>query len=73
VPWSGGADRITVPKVFKMRDKQTFIVGIDNDQHSVTLNVIPAAISDEPVLAAWMEEKECLPQAAAMYKVVNRQ
>jgi hypothetical protein len=69
--WPAGTDRITVQKVFKPRDKQAFIVAVDNEQHSVTLNVIPTTITDDVVMQAWMEERLCIGQGLALLKVMR--
>jgi hypothetical protein len=71
VPWPAGSDRIIVQKVFRPRDKQAFIVAVDNQQRSVTLNVLPASVTDELVAEAWMEERECIGQAKAMAKIMR--
>jgi hypothetical protein len=69
--WPAGADRITVQKVFKPRDKQAFIVAVDDQQRSVTLNILPGTVTDELVVEAWMEERECIGQAKPMAKIMR--
>jgi hypothetical protein len=64
--WQSGVDRLTTPPLVRVRDKATFVTETGGNPLSITINVIPASVTDEQVLIAWMYEKGCIGQAAAL-------
>jgi hypothetical protein len=64
--WAPGQVQLRAPRLQKLEGQPMFIVRSDGQELAVGLNIIPADISDELVLASWMLEKGCIPQADAL-------
>jgi hypothetical protein len=64
--WPAGVDRLVLPDTFPRQVRSTYLVELDDAKNAVTINTIPAAVESNPMKAAWMIEKGCLAQAAAL-------
>lgn len=64
--WQAGQDRLAAPPLSKFQGQTTFVVHADDQDRAVAMNIIPKGIDDELILASWMLEKGCLPQADAL-------
>jgi hypothetical protein len=64
--WAPGQTQLKAPPLQKYDGTTTFIVRSDGQEIAVGVNVIPTDIGDDLVLAAWMLEKGCIPQADAL-------
>ena len=64
--WAAGQDQLKAPRLQKLEGQMMFIVRSDGQELAVGLSMIPADIEDDLVLASWMLEKGCIPQADAL-------
>jgi hypothetical protein len=64
--WPAGADRLELPDLVARPARLTYLVELDGAKNAVTINSIPNAVASKPMTAAWMIEKGCLAQAAAL-------
>lgn len=64
--WEPGQSQLKAPRLQKLEGQTTFIVRSDGQELAIGLNIIPKDIEDELVLASWMLEKGCIPQADAL-------
>ena len=66
--WKTGQDRMDMPSLGKIEGQTMFVVHADDQDHVVSVNVIPAEIDSDVVLASWMLEKGCTQQADALLR-----
>ncbi len=66
--WKIGQDRMDMPSLGKLEGKTMFVVHTDDQDHVVDVNMIPADVDSEVVLASWMIEKGCTQQADALLR-----
>lgn len=64
--WSPSQTHLKAPPLQKYDGTTMFIVRSDGQELAVGVNVIPKDITDDLVLASWMLEKGCIPQADAL-------
>jgi hypothetical protein len=64
--WAAGADRLTLPDPIPVRVRSTYIVDLAGNRAAITLSAIPASVATDAMRAAWMVEKGCDAQAAAL-------
>lgn len=64
--WEPGQSQLKAPRLQKLEGQTTFIVRSDGQELAIGLNIIPRDIEDDLVLASWMLEKGCIPQADAL-------
>lgn len=64
--WAPGQSAMRAPKLSKLEGTPTVIVRSDDQELAVGINVIPKDVDDDLVLASWMLEKGCIPQADAL-------
>ncbi len=65
--WLAGEDRIRMPDLTRFDGQTTLLVNIEQREFALSFARIPQGI-DGIVLAAWMLEKGCLQQAAALLR-----
>lgn len=64
--WAAGQTHLKAPRLQKLEALTMFIVRTDGQEIAVGVNMIPKDITDDLVLASWMLEKGCIPQADAL-------
>lgn len=64
--WAPGQKQLQAPRLQKLEGQTMFIVRSDGQELAVGLNIIPKDIDDDLILASWMLEKGCIPQADAL-------
>lgn len=64
--WAAGQIQLKAPPLQRYDGTTMFIVRSDGQELAVGVNVIPKDIDDDLVLASWMLEKGCIPQADAL-------
>jgi hypothetical protein len=70
--WPAQADRLAVPlKKLVIKDGATYQVELQGTTSSLVFHTIPATASTDAVKAAWMVEKGCNAQAAALVKTLQ--
>jgi hypothetical protein len=68
IGWSDGQSQVQMPDLGPLDRATTLIVSIDQQEHGLTLLIVPASIDDEMVLAAWMLDRGCVQQADALLR-----
>jgi hypothetical protein len=69
--WPAEADRLVAPSSIRLRDGGTYLVSLQGAEAAITLNIVPASISTDRMLVAWLLEKGCSAQAAALMRTVQ--
>lgn len=64
--WQPGQTHLKAPPLQRYDGTTMFIVRSDGQEIAVGVNIIPKDIGDDLVLASWMLEKGCIPQADAL-------
>jgi len=64
--WPAKADQLAMPADFPAQDGQAYVFTIGGTTATVTLHIIPAAVSSDAMRAAWMIEKGCAGQARVL-------
>jgi hypothetical protein len=64
--WAAGADRLTLPDPIPVRIRSTYLVDLAGNRAAITLSAIPPSVATEAMRAAWLVEKGCDAQAAAL-------
>jgi hypothetical protein len=68
VPWPKGSTTIEAPDYFPVRDGRIYLASLGGNPVAVTLNVLPPALDNPRMQAAWMIEKGCIAQAETLIK-----
>lgn len=72
--WPAGYAKLAAPEAMPRREGAVFTViagGGTATTSNITLHVLPHAVTAAPVLAAWMVEKGCPGQAAALLRTMT--
>lgn len=69
--WGAGQDRLAVPPLAKFEGQTIFVIRIDDQEYAVSVNLVPADLDNDFVLASWMLEKGCIQQADALLRQVQ--
>lgn len=69
--WRAGDDRLTVANAVPLRSRATYLVRVGNKEAAVTLVMIPAAVSNDAMRAAWMIEVGCVPQVKSLLQAAR--
>jgi len=70
-PWPKGSSTLQAPDYFPVRDGRTYLASFGGNPVAVTINVLPPALGNARMQAAWMIEKGCVAQAEALIKTVQ--
>jgi len=65
--WPAGKDRIALPRAF-MADQSIVIADIAKNEVTLSLNLLPADRRNLAQILAWLGERRCIGQAAALMK-----
>ena len=66
--WPGGYAKLAAPDTMPRLDGSVFTVDVGSASTTLTLHIMPQSVTAAPVLAAWMVEKGCISQAAALMR-----
>ncbi|MGH6979991.1 MAG: hypothetical protein ACREFC_02180 [Stellaceae bacterium] len=69
--WQAGTDRLPMGGTVPLRNRQTYIVRVGTKEAAVTLVMIPAAVSNDAMRAAWMIEVGCTPQVKSLLQAAR--
>lgn len=61
-----GQDVLTITNAGDIEVTKAFIIRHGEAEYSIRLHLLPASVSEPPVLAGWMIEKGCIQQADAL-------
>jgi hypothetical protein len=64
--WPAGTDRITVRDLALVHSEATYFVNFGGTESAIRVNVVPAALANDAMRAAWMANKGCEAQAEAL-------
>jgi hypothetical protein len=70
--WTAGADKMAVPPLAKFDTQTIFLFRINDQEFPVSVNIVPADLDNDFILASWMLEKGCIQQADALLKRLGR-
>ena len=66
--WPAGQDRISVTTDVPMHGGQTYLVNFNGSEYAIAMTLVPAALANDAMRAAWMADKGCEAQAQALLK-----
>jgi hypothetical protein len=66
--WPAGQERLSITTDVPMRGGETYIVNFAGAESAITMTQVPAALTNDPMRAAWMADKGCEAQAEALLK-----
>lgn len=69
--WQQGQGQMTAPDLAKLDGVKTFLVHVPGQDNAISINTIPADITDPLVLSSWMLEKACVQQADAYFRQIQ--
>ncbi len=69
--WPEQKDRLMMPPNLPLRDGQSYIVDLAGTSNQITMHVLPSAVTKDAMRAAWMLQKGCEQQAAALAKTIR--
>jgi len=69
--WEAGADRLTLPESIPVKFRSTYLVELAGSRAAITLSAIPTSVGTDKMRTAWMVEKGCDAQAAALLPSVR--
>lgn len=64
--WKAGKDRITIRQDLTVHGSASYVVILDGAESTISVNTVPAALSNDRMRAAWMAAKGCEAQAEAL-------
>jgi hypothetical protein len=64
--WRAGTDRVMVRDLALVHGEATYLVNFAGTESAIRLNVVPAALANDAMRAAWMANKGCEAQAEAL-------
>jgi hypothetical protein len=68
--WAAGDDRLALPQTVPFHGGITYRVRLDNTDANVTVKLVPNALVNPEMQAAWLADVGCDPQAQALYKTL---
>lgn len=69
--WSAGEQSIAAPPLAKYQGQTGFVIRMNGQDYGITIDLVPADIDNDLVLASWMLEKGCVQQADALLRKVE--
>lgn len=66
--WNAGQDSQPVPPVSRYEGQNNFVIVVDNQEHAISITLVPKGIDNEFVLTSWMLQKGCVQQADALLR-----
>jgi hypothetical protein len=69
--WRAGADRMVVASAVPLKSRSTYIIRTGKKEAAVTLVMIPSAVSNDAMRAAWMIEVGCVPQVKSLLQAAR--
>ena len=66
--WPAGQERLSITTDVPMHGGETYIVDFGEAESAITMTLVPAALANDAMRAAWMADKGCEAQAEALLK-----
>lgn len=70
--WKAGSDMMAVPPLAKFDTQTIFLFRVNEQEFSVSVNIVPPDLDNDFILASWMLEKGCIQQADALLKRIGQ-
>lgn len=70
--WLPGQSEMQAPDIMSGQMVRTFLVRAGDRDNAITVNIIPAGVKEPLVVASWMIEKNCVQQADAYLRELER-
>jgi hypothetical protein len=64
--WKAGADRIKIRRDLTVHGSASYVVALDGAESAITINTVPASLSNDRMRVAWMAARGCEAQAEAL-------
>jgi hypothetical protein len=64
--WPAGADRVALTADVPIHAGGTYVVVLDGNESSLTLETVPAVLANDEMRAEWMIHKGCISQVQAL-------
>lgn len=64
--WPAGQDRLAITTDVPLRGGETYIVTVGGSESAISMVSVPATLTNDAMRTAWMAEKGCEAQAAAL-------
>lgn len=69
--WQQGQGEMEAPDLAKLDGVKTFLINVPGQDNAISINTIPADVTDPLVLSSWMLEKACVQQADAYFRQIQ--
>lgn len=69
--WQQGQAQMRAPNLAKLDGVKTFLIHMPGQDNAISINTIPADVTDPLVLSSWMLEKACVQQADAYFRQIQ--
>lgn len=69
--WAAGQHSIPSPPLAKFQGQTAFVIRKGEQDYGITVDLVPADLDNDFVLASWMLEKGCIQQADALLRRVE--
>lgn len=69
--WAAGQHSIPAPPLAKFQGQTAFVIRKGEQDYGITVDLVPADLDNDFVLASWMLEKGCIQQADALLRRVE--
>jgi hypothetical protein len=66
--WAAGANRISPPTQVAVHGNAAYFVSMSGVESAISVNTVPAALTNDEMRAAWMARKGCDRQAEALLR-----
>ena len=69
--WKVGSDLMAIPKIDEFERQSVVLVRMNGKEYPISINMLPADLNNDFILASWMIEKGCVQQADALLKTLE--
>ena len=69
--WAQGQSEMAAPDLAKLDGVKTFLIHVPGQDNAISINIIPADVTDPLVLSSWMLEKACVQQADSYFRQIQ--
>jgi hypothetical protein len=69
--WAVGADELKMAAQASVHGNATYFVSLNGTESAIAVSLVPAALANDRVRAAWMADKGCESQAKAMLRTLQ--
>jgi len=69
--WRPGMATMPAPALAKLEGASSYIIQVEGQENTISINIIPRSVTDPLVLSAWMLERTCIQQADAYLRKIE--